>query len=181
MSFAKAFAATMQHEGGYANNPKDQGGETYMGIARNKHPQWLGWPLIDACRKHGRAFSLDADLSDLVREFYHTEFWRPLKCHLIDPVSPEVAEELFDAAVNCGPGNGVKFLQRALNALNSRERLYPDLVEDGGMGPKTLHATMTCLTHRPPRILVKCQNGEQYIHYKNWSQHEDFPGVFERT
>ena len=49
------------------------------------------------------------------------------------------------------------------------------------MGPKTLHAALTCLTHRPPRILVKCQNGEQYIHYKAWSQHEDFPGVFERT
>ena len=44
-----------------------------------------------------------------------------------------------------------------------------------------LAATLACLKHRPPRILVKCQNGEQYIHYKNWSRHEDFPGVFERT
>lgn len=92
-----------------------------------------------------------------------------------------MAEELFEAAVNCGPGNGVKFLQRALNALNSREKLYPDLYVDGGMGAKTLAAALTCLKHRPPRILVKCQNGEQYIHYKNWSKHEDFPGVFERT
>ena len=92
-----------------------------------------------------------------------------------------MAEELFEASVNCGPGNGVKFLQRGLNALNSRERLYQDLAVDGAMGPKTVHATLTCLTHRPPRILVKCQNGEQYIHYKNWSRHDDFPGVFERT
>lgn len=181
MPFDRAFAATMQHEGGYANNPKDKGGETYMGIARKKHPKWRGWQVIDDCRRHGEPLTMLAELADLVRSFYHTEFWRPLRCHLIDPVSPDVAEELFEASVNCGPGNGVKFLQRALNALNSREHLYPDLLVDGGMGPKTLQATLTCLTHRPPRILVKCQNGEQYIHYKNWSQHEDFPGVFERT
>lgn len=181
MPFAQAFAATMQHEGGYADNPKDRGGETYMGIARNKHPRWLGWRVIDECLQHGEPLSLSAELADMVRAFYHAEFWRPLRCHLIDPVSPEVAAELFEASVNCGPGNGVKFLQRALNALNSRETLYADLDVDGGMGPTTVRATLTCLIHRPPRLLVKCQNGEQYIHYKNWSQHEDFPGVFERT
>ena len=181
MSFVNAFAATMQHEQGYANNPKDTGGETYMGIARNKHPQWAGWPIVDACLKAGQALSLEPKLTDLVREFYFNEFWQPLWCHQIDPVSPEVAEELFEASVNCGPGNGVKFLQRALNALNSNQRLYPDLSEDGAMGSKTLQTTLSCLRKRPPRLLVKCQNGEQYIHYKNWRQHEDFPGVFART
>jgi len=181
MSFEKGFAATMQHEGGYSNNPNDDGGETYMGIARTKHPQWPGWPIIDECLAHGEPLSLADGLAGLVRDFYRTEFWQPLRCHLLDPVSEAVAEELFEASVNCGPGNGVKFLQRALNALNSRDRLYPDLVVDGGMGPKTVQAALTCLTHRPPRILAKCQNGEQYIHYKSWSKHEDFPGVFERV
>ena len=181
MSFERAFAATMQHEGGYVNDPADPGGETYMGVARNHHPKWPGWPIIDECLRHGEPLSLAEGLTDLVREFYRAEFWRPLRCHLIDPVSEAVAEELFEASVNCGPGNGVKFLQRALNTLNSREKLYPDLHVDGAMGAKTLAATLTCLKHRPPRILVKCQNGEQYIHYKNWSKHEDYPGVFERT
>ncbi len=59
MSFVNAFAATMQHEQGYANNTKDTGGETFMGIARNKHPQWAGWPIVDACRKAGQALSLE--------------------------------------------------------------------------------------------------------------------------
>ncbi len=116
-----------------------------------------------------------------MREFYFNEFWQPLRCNQIDPVSPEVAEERFEASVNCGQGNGVKFLQRALNALNSKQRLYPDLYVDGAMGAKTLETTLTCLRKRPPRLLVKCQNGEQYIHYKSWRQHEDFPGVFART
>jgi len=181
MSFEKAFATTMQHEAGYVNNPKDQGGETYMGIARNHHPDWDGWPIIDRVRKARKALSLDPDLPEMVRAFYRQQFWLALRCHQIDPVSPEVAEELFEASVNCGPGNGVKFLQRALNALNSGGGMFADLVEDGGMGPGTLRAVLTCLTKRPPRLLVRCQNGEQYIHYKNWSQHEDFPGVFERT
>jgi len=181
MSFTNAFATTMQHEQGYANNPKDRGGETYMGIARNKHPQWAGWPIIEACLRAGRPLSMEPGLTDLVREFYCKEFWQPLRCHQIDPVSPEVAEELFEASVNCGPGNGVKFLQRALNALNSRQGLYSDLAVDGAMGAKTLATTLTCLRKRPARLLVRCQNGEQYLHYKNWSQHEDFPGVFART
>jgi len=178
MSFARAFSTTMQIEGGHA---VVDGHETYMGIDRTKHPLWPGWPIIDECLRNSVPLSMAPDLADLVREFYRTEFWQPLRCHLIDPVSAEVAEELFEASVNCGPVNGVKFLQRALNALNSHERLYPDLVEDGSMGPRTLEATLTCLRKRPQRLLVRCQNGEQYLHYKNWSQHEDFPGVFART
>jgi len=114
MSFERAFAVTMQHEGGYSNHPKDKGGPTYMDIARTKHPQWAGWPIIDACLRHGRPLSLAPGLPGLVREFSRAEFWQPLRGHLIDPVS--------EAGVNCGPGNGVKFPQRALNALNARAR-----------------------------------------------------------
>lgn len=49
-SFAKAFAATMQHEGEYANVVGDKGGETYMGISRVYWPSWAGWPVIDDWR-----------------------------------------------------------------------------------------------------------------------------------
>lgn len=181
MSFTRAFATTMQREGGYINNPKDSGGETYMGIARNHHPWWEGWTIIDELIAHQEPLSLSVELSQLVRDFYRSEFWDRLKCGLIDPVSEAVAEELFEASVNCGRSNGVKFLQRALNTLNSNGKLFADLTVDGGIGQQTIAATLTMLTHRPPRLLVKCQNGEQYIHYKNWARHEDFPGVFERT
>ena len=181
MSFTRAFATTMQREGGYINNPQDSGGETYMGIARNHHPWWVGWTIIDELIAHQEPLSLSVELSQLVRDFYRSEFWDRLKCGLIDPVSEAVAEELFEASVNCGRSNGVKFLQRALNTLNSNGKLFADLTVDGGIGQQTIAATLTMLTHRPPRLLVKCQYGEQYIHYKNWSKHEDFPGVFERV
>lgn len=91
MSFARAFATTMQAEGGYVNNPKDSGGETYMGIARDHHPWWVGWTIVDDLRARKKPLSTSAELSDLVREFYRREFWERLKCDLIDPVSEAVA------------------------------------------------------------------------------------------
>ena len=178
MSFERAFAATMQVEGGYAIV---DGHETFMGIDRVRQPQWDGWPVIDEARLHGEPLSIAPGLADLVRQFYRVRFWNAMRCNQLDTISQEVAEELFEAGVNCGTGNGIRFLQRALNALNSRGRIYPDLYVDGAIGPKTIQAVAACIKARSPRILVKCQNGEQYIYYKNWSKHEDFPGVFERT
>jgi type VI secretion system secreted protein VgrG len=40
-NFLKAFNTTMTFEGGYANDPDDAGGETYMGISRRYHPDWV--------------------------------------------------------------------------------------------------------------------------------------------
>ena len=45
--FNQAFDITMGHEGGYANNKLDTGGETYRGVSRNNWPDWEGWRLID--------------------------------------------------------------------------------------------------------------------------------------
>lgn len=180
MSYERAFANTMKREGGYANDPKDPGGETYMGISRVKHPEWTGWPLVDSLQKDGTPLSLSAQLADFVRSFYRVEFWAKAKCDMIDIMSEQVAEELFDSCVNCGIGNGVKFLQRALNRLNSRGQLFRDIKEDGSVGTNTLQALAACLERRGPNILLKCQNGEQYRHYVDWGKHEDFPGVFER-
>ncbi|MDD2467167.1 MAG: glycosyl hydrolase 108 family protein [Desulfobulbus sp.] len=128
MSFEKAFAKTMKHEGGYAIV---DGHETYMGIDRTKHPQWSGWQEIEDCIEQGAAFTHNPDLTDMVREFYRAEFWKPLRCAEIDLANQEAAEELFEASVNCGKVNGVKFLQRALNALNAKGRLFNDLQVDG--------------------------------------------------
>ncbi|PIE57140.1 MAG: hypothetical protein CSA34_00415 [Desulfobulbus propionicus] len=181
MGFGKAFAAVMQHEGGYSNNPEDKGGETYMGIARNRHPGWFGWEMVDRIRAEGGTLSLDDDLTEAVTAFYRVEFWLGMGCETIDQLSEAVAEELFEAGVNCGSANGIRFLQRALNALNDSGRLFPELQVDGQVGAKTLSALEKCLQHHRPKLLLKCQNGEQYMYYKKWSQHEDFPGVFART
>lgn len=178
MGFDRGFAFAMVMEGGHAIV---DGHETYMGIDRVKQPNWQGWEIIDDARLHGEPLSIAPGLSDMVRNFYRIHFWNAMRCDQLNLISEEVADELFEAGVNCGPANGIKFLQRALNALNSNGTIFPDLYVDGAIGPVTVAAVRACLASRPPRILVKCQNGEQYIHYKNWSKHEDFPGVFART
>ena len=51
-----------------------------------------------------------------------------------------LASEVFDTAVNMGPAAAVRFLQRALNALNRGGSDYPDVLVHGAIGPRTLAA-----------------------------------------
>lgn len=134
--FEPAFRRTLEFEGGYANNPNDQGGETYKGIARRHHPQWSGWALIDA-QKSASVFPavLDSDrsLQTLVAEFYRTEYWDRI---MGDSISDQlIANEVLDSAVNGGVRSGVAILQRALNLF---EPIESQVSVDGVMGPSTL-------------------------------------------
>jgi len=183
MSFDKAFRAVTAIEGLYSNNPKDAGGETYLGISRRNWPKWPGWGLIDAAKPFKRpSAALQDGLQFLVESLYWHEFWVKQRCPEIERLGEGVAEELFEASVNCGGSNGVKFLQRGLNRLSGAGTRWPRLVDDGVLGPVTMGALKSCLA-RPgySRLLYRCQNGEQYIHYINWPGHKDFPGVFART
>lgn len=76
---------------------------------------------------------------------FRHEFWD--KLHLDLPPFRQ-ALLLYDAAVNCGCKQAVKFSQRGFNACPTR--LAP-LVVDGLMGPKTLAALekdTDCLTRK---------------------------------
>ena len=169
MSFDKAFASTMKSEGGYT---LIDGHETFMGIDRVKHPEWLGWSAIDYCKQNKISFTHHMYITDAVRNFYYDEFWLKPK---LDKLNDAIACECFEAGVNCGPSNGVKFLQRALRVLGY------NIGVDGKIGNETLKAVNDCLVKGHIDILVRCQNGEQYCYYKDWSKHADFPGVFRRT
>jgi len=45
--FENIFKNLIILEGGYNFYKEDKGGETYKGIARNFHPEWEGWKIID--------------------------------------------------------------------------------------------------------------------------------------
>ena len=49
-SFETAYRKTAQIEGGYANNPADNGGETWRSIARKMHSDWERWKVVDQLR-----------------------------------------------------------------------------------------------------------------------------------
>lgn len=127
--FIPAFEKTMNHEGGYANNPHDHGGETYRGISRKNWQGWDGWQQIDR-EKQAKGFpaclDTNADLQRRVREFYRRNFWTPTMADIIDQ---QIADWLFDKAVNMGISQANKLLQRALG-----------VDDDGIMGPVTMNA-----------------------------------------
>jgi lysozyme family protein len=122
--FERAFTKTLALEGGYANDPDDAGGETMYGITEA------------TARNYGYTGKMkDLPLS-FAKEVYRKGYWR----NLDNINSQRLAEFVFDCGVNCGVGTAVKFLQRALNVLNNRGTLWPDLVVDGKIGPATINA-----------------------------------------
>lgn len=171
--FDRSFNKTMGNEGGYSNNPKDSGGETYRGISRKHHPSWDGWKIIDGFKiasgypdDNGMFKKMLADdlaLGALVRIFYREEFWNKI-CgdELLDQ---DIADEMFDTAVIMGPGRAVNFLQRCLNMLNNMGTLYEDIHTDGRLGPKTIATLSAYLDVRPVGLLFNYLNFMQAAHF----------------
>lgn len=176
--FFCAYHDTMLYEGSYSNDPRDRGGETWRGIARNIHPKWEGWALIDEVKQNVNAAQLvkalqqDDELDEMVRNFYEAEFWKPLQ---LDEIKEQgIAAELFDTSVNQGAVIAVKAFQAALNLLNNNQKHYSDINEDGKMGPATLKAYSAYMltsnfpgrsVERNVATLLKVLNGLQFARY----------------
>jgi lysozyme family protein len=129
--FIKSYLITEKMEGGYSNNPNDKGKETYCGISRVAFPDWKGWAFLD---KQAHPIQNNAKFSYLnrdVEQFYRVEFWTKLNCGLM---AQDVANQLYDYAVNSGKVRAAKSLQSVLNNRGS----FLDV--DGAIGIKTLTA-----------------------------------------
>lgn len=160
--FDEAFDITMGHEGGYVHDPDDAGGETYRGIARRYHPSWSGWNVIDDTKPN-----LDFDeLDPYVREFYEAHFWDRLRLDEFD--DQDVANEMFDTAVNMGVSRAGKFLQECLNYLNRNGSLFKDLVVDGKIGRASLAALNEIESNRDTDVLLIMLNVCQGRHYMSY-------------
>lgn len=118
--FLQAYERMIVNEGGYKLHTvaNDKGGTTYAGIARNRWPQWPGWSYLDAG---------DTPNADMVRAFYRSNFWTPLRLEEVE--SQDVARTLFDFGVNAGTGTAAKLAQIVVGAT-----------PDGKIGPKTVAA-----------------------------------------
>lgn len=126
-NFEIADKLTSINEGGYANDHADRGGETWKGIARKMHPTWEGWSLIDWYKKHPKFPSvLDASvrLKELRNKFYKTNFWDQIRGDEIE--FQEIANQIYDDAVNTGVSSAIKKAQNAAFGLveNNDERNY---------------------------------------------------------
>lgn len=165
-NFNTAYAKTAQIEGGYANHPKDTGGETWKGIARKKQPNWIGWTIVDRLRKQANFpanLSKSAELQVAVLSLYKQSFWDTLR--LDDLQDQRTADELYDTAVNMGTGRAALFFQRVLNTVNRGGTLFPDLVLDGQIGARTISAFNNLNLSDKTMVwkLLNCLQGEKYI------------------
>ena len=138
--FKKAFDLMIVHEGGYVNDPDDPGGETYKGVARKMHPNWLGWTIIDLLKKQKgfpdnlhfpNELEIMKELNYEVGTFYYSQFWLKIKGESI--LDQAVAESIFDFAVNAGIATSVHLAQTVVK-----------VTPDGTIGPKTVAAINGC-------------------------------------
>jgi lysozyme family protein len=170
--FKEAFKKTMDHEGGYVDDPEDPGGETYRGIARRFHPSWVGWSLIDEAKSNAKD---DVDfllmlydlvpLNDTVEDFYKAFYWDRFWGDEIP--DQKIASEVFDSAVNAGVGRAVTWLQRGLNILNRNGQTWPDIADDGAFGPTTLKTLLRALESSQDTdallLVVNILQGQHYL------------------
>ncbi|MBF9195218.1 glycoside hydrolase family 108 protein [Microvirga terrestris] len=114
--FQQAVELVLRHEGGFVDHPRDPGGATKFGIARET-----------LSRARERPASLD-DVQKLTRPeavvIYRRLYWDELRA---DELPPGVDLAAFDLAVNSGPVRAARMLQSVLG-----------VTADGIIGPVTL-------------------------------------------
>lgn len=114
MNLEQSLKQLLGHEGGFVDHPSDPGGATNFGITQR------------VARAHG----FNGDMRNLplgtALNIYKSDYWDPIKAEQL----PEVLRfHVFDAAVNSGPAQAIKWLQSA-----------GGVTVDGVIGPKTLAA-----------------------------------------
>jgi hypothetical protein len=112
--FDKAIPFTLKWEGGYVNNEKDNGGETYAGITRKDNPRWTGWAIIDEYKKKGKIKDGKKfpELNDKVAPYYRINYWNKIWGDKIKDQS--AAGFLLDWFVNSGY-HAVKAVQKIVD------------------------------------------------------------------
>jgi lysozyme family protein len=181
--FYKAYQLTIAHEGGYSNHPSDKGGETFMGISRVHNSDWRGWGIIDAVKLNKDDIVNNKKLLDLVYNFYRERYWRRINGSRIP--DQDIANELFDTAVNMGVLFTVMLLQKTLNLLNRNQKLYKDIKVDGVFGDKTFLALDQSINKNGSVLvqnILNCYQAKRYLEIMERSKDQEiFIGWFNRV
>jgi lysozyme family protein len=122
-SFDAALARVLVHEGGYSDHPADPGGPTMQGVIQRVYDAYR--TAKGAPRRSVRLL----ERAELV-EIYRRQYWGAVRA---DDLPPGIDYVVFDGAVNSGPAQSLKWLQRALG-----------VPADGAIGAVTLAAAAAC-------------------------------------
>lgn len=109
ITFDQAFDRLIGHEGGYSDDPRDLGNWTggKVGVGELKGTKY-------GIAAHSYPY---LDIKNLTvqqaKDIYKRDFW-----DILDDAHPAIKFQLFDAAVNHGHGNSIRFLQRAVKVAD---------------------------------------------------------------
>lgn len=147
--FDLCFDRLISHEGGFQKHKSDRGNWTSgrVGVGELKGTNWgisaMSYP--------------DLDIENLTRADAKAIYWRDFWCRLgCDQFHLAIGYQLFDIAVNHGPGNAARMLQRAVK-----------VADDGDVGPKTL-AVVADWSVDDVMCRVNAERLEFYTKLSNW-------------
>lgn len=125
MNFDQAFDILLKHEGGFSDHAADPGGKTRFGITEA------------VAREAGYRGDMRELPLDLAKRIYKSRYWDAVRA---DELPEAVRYAVFDAAVNSGPIQAIRWLQRAVGVR-----------DDGVIGPITLGAVRAT----DPQVLLR--------------------------
>jgi lysozyme family protein len=141
MNFDVAFAKVLQVEGDFSDHPDDPGGKTRFGITEA------------VAREVGYKGDMRELPVDLAKRIYRAKYWDEIQA---DFLPAGIRYPMFDAAVNSGPRQAVRWLQRAVG-----------VADDGILGPRTM-AAAGALSADSVRMRILAQRLRFMANLPNW-------------
>lgn len=162
-------------EGGWVDDPDDNGRETWRGFARAYNPKSPVWPVIDDIKKRNPVFTKQAYagrpqnlnkllyankyINDIIDAVYERDYFNINR--LQDLNDQQLAENVADCGVNCGTGTAARMLQKAFNISHSPNIKAIDV--DGKIG----NATINSVNSDVAELIYRAYNQLRKAYYDN--------------
>lgn len=127
-NFDKCLEMILEHEGGFVNDPMDNGGMTNLGVTQRVYNEWIG---RESTEQEMRDLTLD-DVAPIYRKNYAD----PIR---FDSLPSGLDWAVLDWCVNSGKSRPSKAVQRAVGAT-----------QDGAIGNQTLGL----IAEKDPKFII---------------------------
>tara|TARA_R100000458_G_C8182259_1_gene178857 strand:+ start:213 stop:770 length:558 start_codon:yes stop_codon:yes gene_type:complete len=125
---------TLDHEGGYVNDPKDPGGETNFGISKRAYPKLD----IKSLTKHEAV------------KIYYEDYWSKYR---VGELPSNIRHIVFDGCVNMGSSRIYRIVQKVVNIKGGSLKI------DGRVGKNTI---AQCKKYKPEPQRIRAYRVKYY-------------------
>lgn len=130
--FEIAYQRTARFEGGYTADPDDNGnwtgGAKGKGVLVGTNFGITAPELMSAIKRVPTVSDMKNIPTDLVKKIYRNNYWNPIKGDEIN--DQNIANELYDSAVNMGVGTAIILSKRALGLPENTVMDYVNLLNN---------------------------------------------------